>query len=111
VGLVRTLAVLAAPLWLAACDAYFNDFDIINRTNFEIRDVSVRDDANVWKLGDLKPGAKTTFHGHLAGEDTGTVSWTINGKRYSADGCFYTVGGSAHGTLLVVGDHLEYRCT
>ena len=38
-------------------------------------------------------------------------SWTIAGKRYSADGCFYTVGGATHGTVIVAGDHLDYRCT
>ena len=106
---------LAMPIVLAAslagCGAYYNDFDIINGTKVEVRDLAVSDGPNVWKLGSLRPGAQTTFHGDLAGEDTGTISWTIDGKRYSADGCFYTVGGSTHGSLTIVGDHLDYRCT
>ena len=96
---------------LGGCSGYYNDFDISNGTKFEIHDVSVSDGPNVWKLGDLKPGAQTSFRGHLAGEDTGIISWTINGKKYSAEGCFYTVGDSSHGSLTVVGDHLDYRCT
>ena len=109
--LIRAVAVLASVVWLPACNAYFTDFDIINGTKLEIRDLSVTDGASVWKLGDLKPGATAAFHGHFSGEAVGTISWTINGKRYSGDGCLYTVGGSTFGTLSVVGDHLEYRCT
>jgi hypothetical protein len=105
------LACLVAVAPLAGCGAYYNDFDIINGTKVEVRDVAVSDGQTVWKLGNLKPAAQTTFHGHLTGEDTGTISWTINGKRYSADGCFYTVGSSTHGSLIVAGDHLDYRCT
>ena len=105
---VICLVVVAA---LAGCGSYYNDFDIINGTKIEVRDLSVSDGPNVWKLGDLKPGARTIFHGHLAGEDTGTISWTIDGKKYSADGCFYTVGGTTHGSLTIAGDHLDYRCT
>ena len=105
------LATLVSIASLAGCGAYDNDFDIINGTRVEIRDLSVSDGQTVWKLGSLKPGAQTTFHGHLTGEDTGTISWTINGKRYSGDGCFYTVGGATHGSPIVAGDHLDYRCT
>ena len=109
--LARAAVVLASAAGLSACDAYYNDFDIINGTRVEVLDLSVRDGPNVWQLGKLKPGAQTTFHGHLSGQDTGTISWTIAGKRYSADGCFYTVGGATHGTVIVAGDHLDYRCT
>jgi hypothetical protein len=111
VRLSRAVAVFGSALWLYACNAYFNDFDIINGTKVEVRDLSVTDGASVWKLGNLSPGGKTTFHGHLSGEAVGIISWTINGKRYSGDGCLYTVGGSTFGSLSVVGDHLEYRCT
>jgi hypothetical protein len=104
-------AGLVALISLTGCGSYYYDFDIINGTKFEVHDVSVSDGPNVWKLGDLKPGAQTSFHGHLAGEDTGTIAWTIDRKRYSADGCFYTVGGTTHGTLTIAGDHLDYRCT
>lgn len=109
--LPRVAAALAATAGLAACNAYFSDFDITNGTRADVRDLTVSDGAAVWKLGDLKPGARTTFHGHLGGEATGTISWSIGGKRYSADGCFYTVGSSTHGNLIVAGDHLDYRCT
>jgi hypothetical protein len=105
------LAALVAVASLAGCGGYYNDFDIINGTKVEVRDLSVSDGRTVWKLGNLKPGAQTTFHGHLTGEDTGTISWTVNGRRYSGDGCFYTVGGTTHGSLIVAGDHLDYRCT
>jgi len=107
----RALGAFVIAAWLSGCSGYYNDFDVINGTKVEIRDLSVSDGGTVWKLGNLGPGAKTTFHGHFAGEDTGTVSWTLNGKRYSADGCFYTVGGATHGTVIVAGDHLDYRCT
>jgi hypothetical protein len=107
----RAAVVLVPVAWLSGCGAYYNEFDVINGTKVEIRDLAVRDGPNVWQLGNLKPGARTTFHGHLSGQDTGTVSWTIAGKRYSAEACFYTVGSAAHGTLTVVGDHLDYRCT
>ena len=109
--LARVVALIAAAAGLSACSAYFNDFDISNGTKVEIYDVAVTDGVSVWHLGDLKPGAKTTFHGHLAGEAIGIISWTINKKRYSANGCFYTVGGSTFGSLSVAGDHLDYRCT
>ena len=107
----RAAVVLASAAGLSSCGAYYNDFDIINGTRLEIRDVAVSDGPKVWRLGSLKPGAQTTFHGHLTGEDSGTISWTFNGKRYSADGCFYTVGSATHGTVIVAGDHLDYRCT
>ena len=108
---LRVAVALTAAALLSGCDAYYNDFDIINGTRAEVVDLAVSDGPNVWKLGKLEPGARTTFHGHLAGQDTGTVSWTIAGKRYSADGCFYTVGSATHGTVIVAGDHLDYRCT
>ena len=104
-GVVVMLAV-----GLSACGAS-NSFDITNGTKVAIVDLTVSDGPHVWKLGNLKPGARTTFAGGLTGQDTGTISWTINGKRYSADGCFYTVGGATHGSLTVAGDHLDYRCT
>jgi hypothetical protein len=106
----RLFAGLIA-LSLTSCGSYFNDFDVINGTKAEIRDVSVSDGATTWKLGDLRPGEKAAFHGHFSDEATGTVSWTLDGKRYSADGCFYTVGSASYATLTVVGDHLDYRCT
>jgi len=109
--LARVAVVLALAAWLPACSAYYNDFDIINGTRAEVSDLSVTDGVSVWKLGNLKPGAKATFHGHFAGEAVGVISWTINKKRYSANGCFYTVGGSTFGSLTVAGDHLDYRCT
>jgi len=105
------LAGLVAGAALAGCRSYYNDFDIINGTTVEVRDISVSDGPKVWKLGDLKPGAQASFHGHLTGEDTGTIAWTVGGKRYAADGCFYTVGGTTHGSLTIAGDHLDYRCT
>jgi len=109
--LARTAVVLALATGLPACSAYYNDVDISNGTKVEVSDLSVTDGFTVWKLGNLKPGARVTFHGHLAGEAVGVISWTINQKRYSANGCFYTVGGSTHGSLSVAGDHLDYRCT
>lgn len=107
---MRRFAILAAAAGLSACSPY-NDFAIVNGTRSEVVDLTVSDGPKVWKLGNLGPGARTTFHGHLTGQDTGTISWTIAGKRYSADGCFYTVGGATDGSLTVVGDHLDYRCT
>ena len=103
-----------AVLLLAGAPCACSDssaFDITNGTRVEIVDLTVSDGPKVWKLGNLKPGAKTAFAGGLTGQDTGTISWTIGGKRYSADGCFYTVGGATHGSLTIAGDHLDYRCT
>ena len=108
---MRIAAMLLAASGLSACSGYFNDFDIVNGTRVEIRDVTVSDGTEEWKLGNLKPGAQVAFRGHLSGEDSGTISWTISGRRYSGDGCFYTVGSATHGTLIVAGDHLDYRCT
>jgi hypothetical protein len=109
--LFRYLFLVASAAGLSGCGGYYNDFDIVNGTKAVIRDVSVSDGAAVWTFGDLKPGAHANFHAHLGGEGTGKIAWTLNGKRYSADGCFYTVGSSTHGILTVVGDHLDYRCT
>ena len=108
---MRLLGLFAATAVLSACSAYYNDFDVINGTKVEVTDVTVSDGPKMWKLGNLEPGARTAFEGHLTGEDTGTISWTIDGKRYSADGCFYTVGSATHGTVIIAGDHLDYRCT
>jgi hypothetical protein len=43
------LATLVAVAALAGCSGYYSDFDIINETKVEVRDLSVSAGPNVWK--------------------------------------------------------------
>jgi hypothetical protein len=109
--LPRLATIVALITSLPACSSYFSDFYIANDTKGEISNLTVGDGRNVWNLGSLKPGGRARFYGHLSGEGGGAISWTAGGKRYSAEGCYFTGGSPAHGSVSVVGDHLEYRCT
>ena len=101
---------LAIAGLLSGCSYYFSDFVIVNETNLVVHDVSVTDGHKTWTLGDLKPGQRERFYGHLTGEGGPTIAWTINGRRHSEEGCYYTGWAPARGSVLIVGDKLSFRC-
>ena len=107
---IRNPGILPAALLAAACDDNASDLTIRNGTPYRILNVSVTDSQNSWELGSLGPGAAVTFRQPLHGEAEAVVSWSAGGKRHSAGACYYTGGMPLRGSIIIAGDHLEYRC-
>jgi hypothetical protein len=105
---MKSAAVTACALFLSSCDR--SDFTLVNGTKDRVVDLWVSDSRTTWKLGDLQPGERLTFAKSLAGEGSPTISWTWQGKLHSDQGCYYTGGFPARGSITVVGDHLAGRC-
>lgn len=107
---MKVAAILLLALALPSCGRYYSDLIIINGGKDRVSDLSLRDRQTVWKLGDLAPGTRVKFKGHLPGEGSPIIAWTSNGTRHSLDGCYYTGGMPMRGSITIVNDHLEYRC-
>ena len=61
-------------------------------------------------LGDLPPGETVRFSGHLQGEGSADISYTVKGKRVNHKGCYYTGGMPVEGAVTINGEAIEYRC-
>lgn len=105
---VATILLLALPL--PSCGSYCSDLIIINDGKDRVSDLSLSDKQTVWKFGDLAPGAQVAFKEHLRGEGGPIITWSSIGRRHSEEGCYYTGGMPARGSITIVSDHLEFRC-
>jgi hypothetical protein len=107
---IRTTGLFALALMVAACRGDPSDLTIKNGTKHRVSDVSITDGRTTWNLGSLNPGANVTFEQPLHGEADAVISWSLQGERHSAEGCYYTGGMPLRGSVVIVGDHLDYRC-
>jgi hypothetical protein len=107
---MKVAAILFLALTLPSCGSYYSDLKIINGGKDQVSDLSLGDRRTIWKLGDLDPGARVAFRGHLQGEGGPIIAWSSMGKRHSEEGCYYTGGMPARGSIIIVGEHLEFRC-
>lgn len=107
---MKVAAILLLALALPSCGRYYSNLIIINGGKDRVSDLSLRDEQTVWKLGDLAPGAHVAFKGHLQGEGSPIIAWSSIGTRHSEEGCYYTGGMPARGSITIVSDRLEYRC-
>jgi hypothetical protein len=107
---IRITGIAALTLIAAACSGDASDLTIKNGTKHRVSDVSITDGQTTWKLGSLDPGASVAFKQPLHGEADAVVSWSWQAARHSAEGCYYTGGMPLRGSVMIVSDHLEYRC-
>ncbi|QIG79442.1 hypothetical protein [Stakelama tenebrarum] len=106
-----TLIVLVAfAMLIGACRDYYSTFEVINGGREPITDVVISDRKTSWEMGAAGPGEILSFSEHLHGEGSFFVSWTIDGKRYRARGCYYTGGYPARGKVIIEGKDIKYGC-
>ncbi|QIK78668.1 hypothetical protein G7077_06915 [Sphingomonas piscis] len=104
------IGLVALTMCLAGCDLYFSNLQIVNKADSRVVGLTISDGRKTWKLRDLDRGERVTFSGHLSGEGGPNISWTWRGRRFSEDGCYYTSGSPAKGTITIAGEKLRYRC-
>lgn len=110
IGRMRMIALVGLALSTSSCGLYFSKLQFVNGTNSRVADLTVSDGRKTWKLGDLDHGERVSFSGHLAGEGGATIAWTWRGERFTGEGCYYTDGSPAKGTITIAGKELLYRC-
>jgi len=97
-------------LSLCSCDFYFSNLQIVNGADSKVVGLTVSDGRKTWRLGDLARGQRVTFSGHLSGEGGPTIAWTWHRHRFAEQGCYFTDGSPAKGTLTIAGGKLLFRC-
>jgi hypothetical protein len=85
--------------------------EIVNITPRALTGVSVNDSRREWKLGTIQARGVTKFSGALYGEGGATVSWTEDGKRYSAGLCYYSMRFPASGRIFLGNGTVKYDCS
>jgi hypothetical protein len=101
---------LAPALALSLVGCNVSHLEVTNRTDRPVADVTIGDGASIWRLGELAPGGKALFSGRLRGEGGVRISWTLDGRRFSETGCYYTGGSPANGKVGIVGGELQFTC-
>ncbi|HEV2080763.1 MAG TPA: hypothetical protein VGR19_12835 [Allosphingosinicella sp.] len=66
-----------------------------------------------WELGDIPAGEMKRFSASIEGEGGLDLSFSYQGKRIKAPGCYYTSGGlnPAKGKVTIKNEHIRMDCT
>lgn len=107
---VRLVGVIALAASVSSCGFYFSKLLFVNGSPSRVVGLTISDGQKTWKLRDLDPDEQVSFWGHLSGEGGATISWTWRGRRFTDEGCYYTDGSPAKGTITIAGAKLRYRC-
>jgi hypothetical protein len=107
---LRVIGLVAFCASVSSCNLYFSDLQIMNGTDDRVSNVTISAAGESWKLRDLGSGQRADFYHHLAGEGGAAIAWTWRGKGYSGEGCYYTRGMPAKGTITIDGEKLTYWC-
>lgn len=109
-GKFRHLRTVALLLTLSACMEPVSKIDIVNKGRNDITDLVVATPEATWRLGDLPRGRTIRFAERLEGEGGPMLSWTVAGRRVSEQGCYYTGGVPASGTIDIFDTRIELEC-
>jgi hypothetical protein len=107
---LKVVAIVGLTMSLSSCDFYFSKLQFVNGSDSQVIGLTVSDSRKTWRLGDLARGQRVTFSGHLSGEGGPTITWTWRGHSFTEQGCYYTDGSPAKGTLTIAGAKLLPRC-
>jgi hypothetical protein len=106
------LLLCALLISVAACDqTRKSEIVIYNKSAFVLKDILVNDGKVTWKVGDLLPSRQVVFRHQLNGEDSGTISWLIQGNRITAKTCYYAKNFPIKGDLYIYDRNVTFKCS
>ena len=105
------LLAASFSLLLASCHyGFFSNLVIKNGAATKVSGVVLIVKDKSYPVRDLEPGQSTIFHEHLPGEGAPVIAYTIQGRRLSGEGCYFTGGMPPRGEVILTERGIVTRC-